>query len=111
LLVQSWFAAHPASEVVALILTAARAQSQAASLLSAMNAVTAAEAETRRLIAVWDGASRWMRKRLRALAQELNLLLDPMDSRWLAFGFNRPGQMRTPEAPAEVTAVSDVPAK
>ncbi len=44
-----------------------------------------------------------MEKGLRTLLSELHLVLDPLDSRWFAFGFQKPGQKRSPAAPENVS--------
>jgi hypothetical protein len=43
-----------------------------------------------------------LRKRLRGLIDELNMLLDPLDPMWNVFGFNMPGAQETPEVPEDV---------
>ena len=41
---------------------------------------------------------------LRTLLSELHQVLDPMDSKWLAFGFNKPGAKAIPAIPENVFA-------
>ena len=41
---------------------------------------------------------------MRGLISELETVLDPNDSRWLAFGLNIPGAPATPDVPSHVTA-------
>lgn len=43
-----------------------------------------------------------LRKRLRSLIDELNMLIDPLDPLWNVFGFNMPGAEETPDVPEEV---------
>ena len=47
-----------------------------------------------------------LRRRLTGLREELTQLLDDTDERWYAFGFDRPGDLNTPEVPANVTATA-----
>jgi len=51
-----------------------------------------------------------LRRRLTGLREELTQLLDDTDERWYAFGFDRPGDLSTPEVPANVTATPGAPA-
>jgi len=45
-----------------------------------------------------------MEKAVRTLLSELHQVLESTDSRWVSFGFNRPGIQKRPEAPVEVSA-------
>jgi hypothetical protein len=51
-----------------------------------------------------DTKARALRKRMRDLIEELNMLIDPLDPRWKAFGFNLPGAEETPEVPRNIHA-------
>src|SRR5687768_9287934 len=42
---------------------------------------------------------------MRDMIAELKSRLTPLDSRWVAFGLNKPGAEATPEVPANVVAV------
>jgi hypothetical protein len=46
-----------------------------------------------------------LKKRIRATFVELKELLDPMDERFIAYGFNKPGALSIPGVPANVIAV------
>ncbi|MDB6025731.1 MAG: hypothetical protein JWM68_1954, partial [Verrucomicrobiales bacterium] len=46
-----------------------------------------------------------LRKRIRDVINELNMRLDPLDERWLAFGLNKPGALDMPDVPENITAI------
>lgn len=50
-----------------------------------------------------DADSAVARRRLRGLREELSQLLSSQDSRWYAFGFDRPSDPETPEVPEHPT--------
>jgi hypothetical protein len=47
-----------------------------------------------------------LRRRVRLVFNELEMKIDPLDARWLAFGFNKPGQKKTPAVPTGVTVIA-----
>ena len=101
---ETFYTANPGKEIVALNLTAARAQALYDQLSEArLNADTAAgQAQTLRIAR--DAAAVNLRKQLRLLITELNRKIGSLDPRWVAFGFNKPGASETPEVPENVTA-------
>jgi hypothetical protein len=80
-------------------------------LSSAMTAVRSQDVAVGQARDVREEKFRLMRKRLRDLIAELNMLLDPLDPTWIAFGFNPPGASETPEAPTNVVATTFAPGK
>ncbi|MDB6024858.1 MAG: hypothetical protein JWM68_1081 [Verrucomicrobiales bacterium] len=95
---------HPEIQNADLNITPVHVQSVIDGLNAANNAVINQETEVKRLIKARDGAIRKLRTRLRGLANELEQLMDPLDERWLDFGFNMPGADETPDAPENVIA-------
>jgi hypothetical protein len=103
---KNYLVAHPEIQNTDLELTEARAEGLRLNLIASQNAVNLKEGAAKQLLRDRNAAVRAMRKRLRSLANELEGLIDPLDTRWLSFGFNMPGAQQTPDAPTQVTAVS-----
>jgi hypothetical protein len=107
-----YLAANPAHEnpstQVKLEMTAARAAALHQALSDARNAAMAHRAEQQRLREIRDAAVTQLRKRLRGAISELGQILDKGDSRWLAFGLNRPSAATVPVRP-ETLALRPVP--
>ena len=90
-----YFTNHPAQEVAALNITAARAETLFTALSDARSAVNAGLVLIGQKMAVRETTEPALRKRLSDTISELALLLDPLDPRWEAFGLNRPGAAAT----------------
>ena len=68
-----------------------------------------------------DNAAEKLLKRMRGLLDEMAQSLDPLDGRWIAFGFNMPGAQERPEivenlkfvltTPTSANLTWDVPAR
>ena len=56
-----------------------------------------------------DAAVRKLRTRIRGLINELDQLIEPLDPRWLSFGFNMPGAPEVPEVPLNVEVDNQIP--
>lgn len=94
---------HPGEEVASKGITAAN-------FAEFFDRLNAARAELRERIArandakdARDALVKALNKRLRDLIKELKMRLDPMDTRWGAFGLNMPGAKLRPETPTQVT--------
>jgi len=94
---QTYFVNNPTHEVAALGVTAAALGAQFTALSDARSAFNGATANIGQLMDVRDLAVIQLKKRLRALIDELTLLLDKNDPRWYAFGFVPPGADQTPD--------------
>lgn len=103
---QRYLLANPTAEVPVLNVTAARAESLFNDMSAARGAVNLQETEVGNLQAARDVAADKLRERLRWLIEETGRLLDALDPRWLAFGFNMPGADATPDVPDHVQAHS-----
>ncbi len=95
--------ANPTQEVGTLI-TAARAQALIEALQAAEAAVVSQDAEIKSMIVIRDAKFDTLCKRISNVYQELRMQLDPLDTRWLKFGFNMPGADETPEMPTGLLA-------
>jgi hypothetical protein len=89
--------AHPDKEQTAIGMTAGQADALVTQLQTAMHTVDTHRSARKTAATGRDSALRKLRRRLTALRQELDLLLDKDDNRWLEFGFSRPSDRRTPE--------------
>ena len=102
---RAFLAANPETELAALNITAARAES----LFNDLNASIAAINWQQTLVGqqkdARDAAADKLRIRLRWLINELSQLLGPLDQRWLTFGFNMPDADETPDIPDNISAV------
>jgi len=97
--------ANPAREVLALNITAVQAQALYAALVEAFASVTAQEAVLSVMKNDRDAKYEALRGRLVQLTEELAYVLDPLDPRWAAFGFNKPGAQETPDVPEGIQVV------
>ncbi len=98
------FTANQTHEVAAIQATAAAMQTLYDDLTTAQNAVITAEDNVEALLEVRNAKADRLYKRLRACIEELVLLLDPLDTRWTAYGFNKPGADESPESPENLIA-------
>jgi len=102
----AYLAAHPGYEVAALNVTAASIAGVREELMSARHAVNREKTAWQLAMTARDGMFAEVRKQLRALKAELSVRLSPLDERWAAFGFNKPGAKDRPKAPENVTVVA-----
>ena len=97
--------AHPEMGSADLGITAVRTQELYDELSVVRSAVDEKNATRQRLFKERSNHVVKVRKLLRSVLDDLKFALDPMDPRWIEFGFNRPGAKATPEVPEEVTVV------
>ncbi len=93
----SFFTENPTYEVEDRNVTAAQAQLVCTALKDAFNAIAAQEASMKILMNDRDTKFTALRDKLVQLVDELSHLMDPLDPRWIAFGFNMPGAQQTPD--------------
>lgn len=94
---KAFFTTHPDLEDESRNITAAQCQALYDQLVAAESAVNLQEDEVDTLVNTRDLALETMRTRIRSLMAELSTCLSPLDPRWLAFGFNKPGATETPD--------------
>ncbi len=94
---KAYFTAHPEQEDESRNITAARCQELYDQLVAANANVNLQNDALEALTGARDQAAETMRNRIRNLIGELSTTLSPLDSRWLAFGFNMPGAQETPD--------------
>ena len=97
-----FFAAHPELEFSTREVTAASAAALSERLKNAIFAVNSQDTRTQQLKAERDRKLAALRKCMRSMVDELNILLEPLDPRWKTFGFNMPGAKQTPDAPEKI---------
>lgn len=102
---KAYFTANPTHENAPLNITAARAQALYDELLAARTDVNTKSTELGILRGLRDAAATKLRKRIRAVIHELDFNLDPLDPRWNAFGFNKPGAKAIADVPVNVSAI------
>ena len=102
---KAYFTANPTFENEALNVTAVRAQEVYDDLFAAYGDVTAKAVAVQSARVLRDKATAKLRKRMRAVINELDFALDPVDPRWERFGFNKPGAMSLADVPENVSAV------
>jgi len=102
---QTYLGDHPALEVAGLNITAAVAEQTAGELTDAKTAVVLQKAAVGTALTNRKQKEKALRRRLRGTAEELNRLIGPVDDRWTAFGFNKPGLKQTPPVPTKLSAV------
>ena len=102
---RAFLAANPETELAALNITAARAESLFNDLNAAMAAINRQQTIVGEQKDARDAAAEKLRIRLRWLINELSQLLGPLDQRWLTFGFNMPDADETPDIPENISAV------
>ena len=100
----AFFVANPLRENAALNVTAVACQTLFNDIVAAQNAVIVQETAVKDLLRIRDEKAEDVRIRLRGVINELKQLIDPLDARWLSFGFNMPGAQATPDAPLNVVA-------
>ena len=97
-----FFAGRPELEIPSRNVTSAAAKVLSERLTAAVFAVNSQADTTVGLKQQRDAKFEALRKCMRNMIEELNILLDPLDSHWKAFGFNQPGAKQTPETPTDV---------
>jgi len=104
-----FFGNNPEREIPTLGVTAVAAKALSKRINDAIMAVKAQDQLTRALKEQRDKKFAALRKCMRSMVDELNILLEPLDLRWKAFGFNMPGEKLTPPAPekVEVTVIEN----
>lgn len=100
-----FFGSRPELELPTREITAIAAAALAKRIDDARVAVNFQEMLTDELKQQRDLKFTALRKCMRNMIEELNILLEPLDSRWLGFGFNKPGAQQTPDAPEKVQVV------
>jgi hypothetical protein len=106
---KSYLTAHGEHEVPNVDVTATRSGSLHDQLLAANGAVGVQRTVVNDLSNTRRKKAAALRRRLRQVLAELKMKLDPLDARWLAFGFNKPGQKKTPAVPENVTVTALTP--
>lgn len=101
--IDGYLVANPGRENAVLGATAARAEELRTGLSAAVNAVNHQLDVVSRLYSERDAAASDLQAALRLLLKELGILFDPLDSRWISFGFNKPGAQQTPDQPENVS--------
>jgi hypothetical protein len=95
---------HPEHENAQVNVLAERFMQLATALAAAEAAVHAQKSTYALALTTRNAKAKQIRHMLAALIKALRIPLDPMDDRYVAFGFNRPGQKATPAAPEKVEA-------
>ena len=85
--------------------TPERAQSLLDSIVTNENSAKAQEVVLRDAVKARQAKLKLVADRISSLVRELTDRIDPMDSRWIAFGLNLPGAKAIPAIPANVIAV------
>ncbi|MDB6023996.1 MAG: hypothetical protein JWM68_219 [Verrucomicrobiales bacterium] len=102
---KAFFVLHPELENEPCNITAARMQVLYDQLLAAETAVNLQVTDVQTRKDLRDAAADKLRRRLRGLIDEMGQSLDPLDPRWLAFGFKMPGAQQTPDVVEGLIAV------
>jgi hypothetical protein len=100
----AYLRAHPEHENAQVNVLAERFTQLAVALAAAEAAVYAQKSTHALALTARNGKAKQIRHMLAALIKALRIPLDSMDDRYVAFGFNRPGQKATPPAPENVEA-------
>ncbi len=103
--IKGFLAGNPTMQNADLNITPEAIQALMEDLTTAQTAVVTQDAEVKRLLGLRDDAAKALYRRLRGLFNELDQLLDPLDVRWLEFGFNLPGAQESPDAPQGLQAM------
>jgi hypothetical protein len=109
LAVKDYLTANPGRENAPLLITAAQAQTLADANSAARAASNQSNTDAGNAMAAREAAAAALRRRLRALIEELVGLIAADDARWYAFGFNAPGDPETPGVPEHLTATPGAP--
>ena len=101
----SYLEDHPERENAGVDVTALRANTLVTDLTAERTAVAEYEANVDRAVRTRRQKATVARRRLRSLLDDLEIALDPLDERWVEFGFNKPGAKAVPPAPGNITRV------
>ena len=102
--IKAYLERNPSAENVAADITAVRAGAVSQQLTESTDAVAAAKYDARATLTTRRTAAGVLRGTLRGVIKELAEEIDPLSDYWLAFGFNKPGQVVTPAVPAGLIA-------
>ncbi len=108
---KAFLTARPHEEVLVKQITAEKFDKLFIDLNDARASVRMQETAVNQAREMREEKFRLLRKRMRDLIAELNMVLDPLDPTWKAFGFNLPGASETPDAPENISATTIAPAK
>ncbi|MBA4149571.1 MAG: fibronectin type III domain-containing protein [Verrucomicrobia bacterium] len=103
-LAEDYLTAHPIADAGAN-LAPARATLLRGNLAAALIAVAQQKEVVNQAITTRNEKITALDQGLRTLLSELHQVLDPLDARWLAFGFKKPGAKAIPDVPQNVIAV------
>ena len=103
-LLKTYFTAHPAHESADYDVTAVEAEDRLAAFLTAIQTTVDCAALQRTARDARRDSATALLKKLRALWNELESLLEDLDPRWLKFIDRIPGDPRVPDQVEEVTA-------
>ena len=98
----SYFKLYPATQVAGAEITSARAKELYKQLIAAQGAVLAQLTVVRQALADRNKKFRILTKRLSNVGAELRMLVEPTDTRYLAFGLKMPGAKSVPEVPTNL---------
>ena len=101
---KSYFTTNATLEVAGLNLTAAGAEALLEELEAADAAVKLQLTALDDLKGMREAKVEKMKGVISSLLDELSMKLDPLDARWLSFGFNKPGAKATPGVPTGLIA-------
>lgn len=114
--ISTWLARNPDQELTNatnpnLSITHQRADELEQALANAISKIDEFETKVGQCQGVRDAAEEAFKKRIRAVINELDFLLDPMDPRWVSFGLNKPGETLRPDQPQDVQVTATGPAR
>src|SRR5262245_55060408 len=101
----AYLTVNPAAESIERNVTAARAQTLLDDIIAKENAVNIQNGVLRQATSAKKGAFNAVRRQITSLTRELTDLMEPLDTRWLAFGLKMPGAFEIPVVPQNVTAI------
>ncbi|MFN7139296.1 MAG: fibronectin type III domain-containing protein [Limisphaerales bacterium] len=99
------FTANPDLATADANLAAAKATALEAAILAAQTALNEQKGELSRLFEARKKKATEAHLLMRELFSTLTFKLTPVDSRWVEFGFNKPGAKPKPDVPQGVTAI------
>ena len=108
-LLRSYLQANPGRENPANGITAALALVRADAIRAALQALDTATRVRNDASNAHDESREQLRRRLRSLREELDLILDDDDNRWQDFGFSRPSDSRMPEVVTDLLLTPGTP--
>lgn len=99
----AWFTAHPAHESADMGTTATLCHAFHEALSAARSAVNHSQARLAEAVREKNRLLRVLRKRMRSLIREVNVLMERDDPRWQRFGLNIPARLSAPRPVKKVT--------